>query len=322
MNLSQALEHANALVFPGFLSDDETLTAEREKNEEAIGLLMDAWANAPAGKEPFSFDLVRNLADRNRTSCDSYGVERLRDIAPTTLSRKLSGDDLIRGVAALQHRSVDEVAKVAGPSGQDLGVAYVEAPVSGIVCGIDIETTDRDPSRGYIINIGIEFMRLTSTAKPEHPFSSYCGIPELYREKGVPLAFVHHISWDDLAGKKPLRQHNKMQRAILATLEMYPFMAHNASFEDSWFMMQIDGYAEARKAGRITPIDTRDICRRIDPEYKTLPHDSKPAALENWARRRGTLKANQKETHLGLEDVDLMFRTVQAEFAERNMFSS
>ena len=34
MNLSQALEHANALVFPGFLSDDETLTAEREKNEE------------------------------------------------------------------------------------------------------------------------------------------------------------------------------------------------------------------------------------------------------------------------------------------------
>ena len=38
MNLSQALEHANALVFPGFLSDDETLTAEREKNEEAIGI--------------------------------------------------------------------------------------------------------------------------------------------------------------------------------------------------------------------------------------------------------------------------------------------
>ena len=42
MNLSQALEHTNALVFPGFLSDDETLTAEREKNEEAIGL---KWEN-------------------------------------------------------------------------------------------------------------------------------------------------------------------------------------------------------------------------------------------------------------------------------------
>ena len=87
-------------------------------------------------------------------------------------------------------------------------------------------------------------------------------------------------------------------------------------------MMQVGGYSEARKAGRITPMDTRDICRRNDPEDETRPHDSKPATLENWARRCGTLKANQKETHLGLEDVDLMFRTVQAEFAERNMFSS
>jgi len=320
MNLSQAIEHANALVFPGFLSDDQTLTAEREKNEEAIGLLMDAWMKAPLGQEPFSFDLVRNLADRNRSTCDSYGIDRLRNASPTTLSRKLSDEDLIRGVAALQGRPQEEVAKAAGPSCTDLGMAYVERPVSGTVCGIDIETTDRDPSRGYIVNVGLEFMDLTAKAKPAHPFSSYCGIPEMYREKGVPLEFVHHITWDDIRDKKPLRQNKKMQRAILAALEMYPFMAHNAAFEDSWFMVQIDGYAEARKAGRVVPIDTRDICRRIDPEYKSLPHDSKPAALESWALRRGTLKANQKETHLGLEDVDLMFRTVQAEFKERGMF--
>ena len=97
-------------------------------------------------------------------------------------------------------------------------------------------------------------------------------------------------------------------------------MAHNAAFEDSWLMLNLDGYAEGRKAGRIIPIDTRDICRRIDPEYRTLPHDSRPATLENWARRRGTLKKDEKERHLGLEDVDLMFRTVEAEFAARNMF--
>ena len=85
-------------------------------------------------------------------------------------------------------------------------------------------------------------------------------------------------------------------------------------------MLHLNGYAEGRKAGRIVPIDTRDICRRIDPEVRMLPHDAKPAALETWARRRKTLKPNEKERHLGLDDVFLMLRTVQAEFNERNMF--
>ncbi len=321
MNLSQALEHANAFVFPGFLTDAEALNAERQKNEEAIQLLVDAWQTSPAGSEPFPFDLVRNLADRNRTTCDSYGSELLRDLPPTSLSRKLGDADLIRSVAALQHRSFDEVARSAGTDAHDLATAYVEAPVSGTILGIDIETTDRDPSRGYIINVGLEFMELAPKAKPQRPFMGYCGLPELYREKGVPLSFVHHIGWAELEGKMPFRQDHKMQEALLAAMEAFPYMAHNAAFEDSWFMMQLDGYAEARKAGRIVPIDTRDICRRIDPEYKLLPHDSRPAALESWARRRGTLKASENERHLGLEDVDLMFRTVQAEFAERNMFA-
>ena len=106
----------------------------------------------------------------------------------------------------------------------------------------------------------------------------------------------------------------------MAALTSYPYMAHNAAFEDSWFMLHLNGYAEARKAGRVIPIDTRDICRRLDPEVKVLPHEARPATLENWARRRGTLKPNEKERHLGLDDVDLMLRTVQAEFSERNMF--
>ena len=46
--------------------------------------------NIKFGKSDATKEEIRNLADRNRTSCDSYGVERLRDVAPTTLSRKLS----------------------------------------------------------------------------------------------------------------------------------------------------------------------------------------------------------------------------------------
>ena len=211
--------------------------------------------------------------------------------------------------------SVSAAASKVSPS-----FPAIHSPVSGMICGIDLETTDRYPDRGYIINVGMEFVKLAPKGKAERGYVAYCGLPDIYEEKGVPLSEVHHISWGDLAGKLPFRENRDLQKAILSSLETFPFMAHNAAFEDSWLMLNLDGYAEGRKAGRIIPIDTRDICRRIDPEYRTLPHDSRPATLENWARRRGTLKKDEKERHLGLEDVDLMFRTVEAEFAARNMF--
>lgn len=321
MNLAQAIEHANAFVFPAFLTDDLARTAEREKNEEAIGLLWQAWMDAPLGAEPFPFDLVRSLADRNRELCDLIGEERLRDLRGTSLAQHLSDDDLLRSAAALQHRDVSEVRRSAGPGLRDIGIAYTESPVSGMVAGVDIETTSRYPDRGYIINVGLQFVQLAPKGKADKGYLAYCGIPDLYANKGIPLDFVHHISWNDLKDKTSFRQNAPLQQALLMSMEIFPYMAHNAAFEDSWFMLNLNGYAEGRKAGRIIPIDTRDICRRIDPEVRTLPHDAKPAALETWARRRKTLKANEKERHLGLDDVDLMIRTVEAEFAERNMFA-
>lgn len=322
MNLPQALEHAHAFAFPGFLTDDNALDEERRKNEEAISVLMSAWRDAPSGQEPCSFGLILALADNNRQIVDSYGIDRLRNANGLNLQRKLPDEDLVRGVARMQHRSEAKVAASAGPMLNDLGIAYTEATVSGTVMGIDLETTSRDPDRGYIINLGFEFMDLAPKAKPHDGHAAYFGLPDIYRERGVPLANIHHITWDDLAGKTPFRQARREQEALLAAFRAFPIMAHNASFEDSWLTLHLEGYAEARKAGRVVVIDSRDICRRIDPDYKTLPHDSRPAALESWARRRGTLKAGEKERHLGLEDVDLMFRTVQAEFRERNMFSA
>ena len=319
MDLSQAIDCASAIALPFFL-DDAALTAERQKNEEALKVLLDAWKGTPAGAEPFGFDLVLSLVDRNRGICDMIGADKLRDVSPSALARKLPDDDLVRAVARMQHRPDSEVAAIAGPGLEDLNIAYVDAPVSGMVMGIDIETTDRDPARGYVVNIGLEFMDLAADAKPHDAFAGYCGIPEMYAEKGVPLEFIHHITWGDLKGSRPLRENAAMQGALLEAMCAYPFMAHNAAFEDSWFMLNIAGYAEARKAGRITVIDSRDICRRVDPEVRTLPRESRPATLENWARRRGTLTAGESEVHLGLDDVELMLRTVQAEFNERNMF--
>lgn len=320
MELSQAIDLASAFVLPGLVSDEASLQAERMKNEDAIKTLMDAWRSAPAGKEPFGFDLVLSLVDRNRDVCDRIGAERLRDTSPSALARKLPDADLVHAVATMQRRPDAEVTAIAGPGLEDLNIAYVDAPVSGMVMGIDIETTDRDPARGYVVNIGLEFMDLAAKAKPHDAFAGYCGIPPMYAEKGVPLEFIHHITWDDLKDSKPLRANVPMQKALLAAMCAYPFMAHNAAFEDSWFMLNIAGYAEARKAGKICVIDSRDICRRVDPEVRILPRESRPATLENWARRRGTLAADESEVHLGLDDVELMLRTVQAEFAERNMF--
>ena len=320
MNLQQAIEHANAFVLPAFLSDAQARTMEREKNEEAIALLRDAWMAAPVGAEPFSFDLVRGLADRNRELCDLIGEQHLRELRGTSLAMRLSDEDIVASAAALQHRSKDEVRRNAGPGLRDMGVAYVQAPVSGMIGGVDIETTSRYPDRGYIINVGLEFVRLGPKGRAKQGYVAYCGMPEQYASAGIPLTDIHHITWSDLEGKLPFRQNAELQHALLAAFETFPYMAHNAAFEDSWFTLQLNGYAESRKAGRIVVIDSRDICRRIDPEVKTLPHDSHPAALETWARRRKTLAANEKERHLGLDDVDLMFRTVQAEFAERNMF--
>ena len=319
MDLSQAIECASAFVFPGFLTDDASLSAERARNEEALGVLRAAWAEAPAGREPFSYDLVRSLADRNRDVCDRFGIEKLRDVSASSLARGLSNADLIHAVAVLQHRTDAQVTALSGTDARDLNVAWVDAPVSGMVMGIDIETTDRDPARGYIINVGLEFMTVGPDAEPHDPFSGYFGLPDLYAEKGVPLADIHKIQWSDLEGRRPFREDAQVQKALLAALTAYPYMAHNAAFEDSWFMLHIDGYAEARKAGRVVPIDTRDICRRVDPETKILPHEQRPASLESWARRRGTLKAGESERHLGLDDVELMLATVQAEFTARNM---
>lgn len=319
MDLSQAIECASAFVFPGFLTDDASLSAERARNEEALGVLRAAWAEAPAGREPFSYDLVRSLADRNRDVCDRFGIEKLRDVSASSLARGLSNADLIHAVAVLQHRTDAQVTALSGTDARDLNVAWVDAPVSGMVVGIDIETTDRDPARGYIINVGLEFMTVGPDAEPHDPFTGYFGLPELYAEKGVPLADIHKIQWSDLEGRRPFREDAQVQKALLAALTAYPYMAHNAAFEDSWFMLHIDGYAEARKAGRVVPIDTRDICRRVDPETRTLPHEMRPASLESWALRRGTLKPGESERHLGLDDVELMLATVQAEFAARNM---
>ncbi len=320
MNLQQALEYQRQPFIPMFIYGDyDAMESERQKGEEALKLLeAEYFANPEAS---FGFDVITDLADRNRELCDQIGEARLRNVTPATLSRGLTDADLCAAIGKMQGRAASAVAREVRGDRNAYSVAYVRKPIKGCVLGIDIETTGRAPERGYIINVGWELMELTSTAVPTDAEAHYCGLPDIYRGADVPLTEIHHITWDDIDGKTPFREDKKLQKQLLKLMKKYPYMAHNAAFEDSWFKIHLEGYAEARRAGKIVVIDSRDICRKLDGEVNTLPRESAPASLENWARRRGTLAPDANEQHLGLDDTDLMLRTVQAEFNRKEMFA-
>lgn len=323
MNTQQALDYAYAFYIPEFIFGGgyEVMEAERQKGEEALKALVAAWNEGQ--DTSFGFDVVRELGDRNRALCDAIGESRLRNTASSVLARSLSDRDICQGIATMQGRTLASVEREVRGDRNALGVAYVREKVSGTVLGIDIETTGTAPERGYIINVGWELMDLTSTAVPRDGEAHFFGLPENpYKETGVPLENIHHISWSDIEGKPLFREDRELQARLLDLMTSHPIMAHNAAFEDSWFMMHLEGYAEARSEGKIVVIDSRDICRRLDGEVASLPRESAPAALENWARRRGTLAENEAERHQGLEDTDLMLRTVQAEFNRKSMFAA
>ena len=319
MNLSDAISHASTIFMPEFLfgADESMLMGERAANEEAIHLLVEEYfANPNPG---FGFDLVMELADRNRSLCDMMGPESAQADRSRNLANNLSDDDILRGVASLQHRSVEKVAQEVEGLNATKGVLYGSKPAKGTFVGIDIETTSTSPDRGYIVNVGWEVMELAEGAEGADANSLFCGLPEQYGETGVPLSEIHQITWADVAGKLPFREDAELQQRLLKVLKSHPFMAHNAAFEDSWLMLHLDGYAEARKAGKIIPIDTKDICRALDPEVRFMSWEAKPASLEAWAQRRGVLDADEAERHLGLADADLMFHTLIAELKERNL---
>ena len=321
MNTQQALEYSMQPFIPMFIFGGgyEMVESERLRSEEVLKALVDEWNANP---EPsFGYDVIMGLADSNRELCDHVGETRLRNRPPSMLARSLSDADTCAAIGKMQRRSAAAVMREIRGDREALGVAFTRKPIQGTVLGIDIETTGRAPERGYIINVGWEIMELTSDATPHDAEAHYCGLPEMYRETGVPLAEIHHITWDDIDGKTPFRENKALQKQILKLMKKYPYMAHNAAFEDSWFKLHLEGYAEARRDGKIIVIDSREICRRLDGEVKTLPRESSPASLENWARRRGTLATGEAEQHLGLDDTDLMLRTVQAEFNEKSLFA-
>lgn len=303
--------------------DPETLDeAAVLESESAIESLTAVWMRA--NEPPFDFSIVRRLADRNRAMVRLLEARGVTLEPVDRLPRHLPYRTVLRGIAALQGRDLEDVERHVNRKPQSeyrtrVKAEYRRAPYRGTVTGIDLETTGGDPLRCYIINTGWLNVELRKGAVPTDGASYYSGLPDWYESHPIPFADVHHITWDDVRARPEFREDADLQALVLDQLNAGPYMAHNAAFEHTWFLYFLDGYAEGFKNGTILPIDTREICRKLDRDIDSLPLDSRPASLENWARRRGTLDDGSKEKHLGLADSDLMLRTVLAELETNHL---
>lgn len=295
------------------------------RNESAIRALADRWFESEG--IPFDFSIVRGLADINRRMArelETDGVELEHvDRMPHHLSYKVG----LRGLAAMQHRPLKDIDRAVNRRPQSeyrqrVIRQYHAARFGGTYIGIDLETTGDDPLRGYIINTGWVQATLEPGAEPYAERSYYSGLPCYYENRPIPFESVHHITWADVDGHPQFRDDAALQSMVLSVLTRTPYMAHHAIFEHEWFLYCLDGYAEAFKEGQVLPIDTQEICRKLDDAVPQIPLEKRPASLENWARRRGTLHEDEKETHMGQADADLMMRTVIAELDRNGLLDS
>jgi DNA polymerase III epsilon subunit-like protein len=211
-------------------------------------------------------------------------------------------------IAWSQGRSIEDVLlslERRMDSGDDRRAAFskeiVASPYVSHVVGIDLETTGLSPLRNWIIDAGWESIDLNGHEPTYDTERHQYGVPSKRTGLGNPSENITGINVHDLDGLSPLDADHEAQDRILHALTSVPFVAHNAKFEDSFFMQFITGYAEARRSGIIRIIDTKKLSQRIDPT-----RGNEGNSLEVYAKRWGALGADESERHLGLEDTHIM----------------
>lgn len=206
---------------------------------------------------------------------------------------------------------------------------YLPGQAIDLVMGIDIETTGINPWRGYIIDIGFEYMHLQpDSTTPDNTTNDYQYLDPSYHADGAFNQSRHGFAVDPLTSKRGndfilqltgidihqrgegwtmLDESYEWQDALVSRFLQQPIVAHNSDFEHKWFMFNIRGYAEAWRDGRITIVDTMPMSKRWDLGSK--PTKDRPWGdnrLESYAKRWGVLDPDNHEMHLGLEDTHIM----------------
>ena len=196
------------------------------------------------------------------------------------------------------------------------------------VMGIDLETDGTEPYRAYIVDVGLEYMNMRTPRPADEPtgyaydkdyyeagdaygqFRASFGVTPEAARRGNPLLIdLDGIDVSVRVGPGwPLFDEDMdAQRDLLERLTAQPFVAHMATFEHSFFMLTVAGYAEAYRDGHVRIIDTLPMSRLWDEGSVPSPeHPDGDNTLDAYAKRQGALRQDDAERHLGLEDTHIM----------------
>lgn len=179
-------------------------------------------------------------------------------------------------------------------------------PFVGKVLGIDVETTGLNPLRSWLVNAGWLMTDLNDPAgKTWGEASRSYGVPTVRAALGNPTEYISGISTDDLNGFKRIDDDVMAQQDILDVVTSHPYVAHSSRTEDSFFVQNVAGYAEAKRDGLIRIIDSRSVSQRLDDYPGKISNK-----LEDYAKRWGVLPEDGKERHLGLDDSTIMLKAL------------
>ncbi len=284
---------------------------------------------------------VTDIRDRTAAILNARAERRKAERFQREASSSLMAQASLSGIT--DGGSATGVAKETAPrkSASDWRNVYLPGRDIDTVMGIDIETTGTDPARTYIIDVGFEYMNLASPRpedgnngnggnngnnangdyayeQPDYVAGDAYGQSRLSfgvtaRCARVGNPFIAKLTGIDIRDRGPASGHRLFdewqaaQSGLLQRLMQQPYVAHNATFEHGFFMLNVAGYAEAYRAGDIVIVDTMPMSRQWDPGSEATPdHPYGDNTLDAYAKRQGALAPDRSERHLGLEDAHIM----------------
>lgn len=242
----------------------------------------------------------RNVRVRGFGACVDY--ERV-----ATVLAGYSGED----PAIVRDRVFQEVAALEETLGRPLEAEDNQCLLVGMfaehnpefrdtpLIGVDIETSRASPRTGRIIETGI--VRLEAGKSPKIVYSELHGVSDrVLRGTGVGFKEVHGISPSDLNDRMHF-EDDEVQKTVLDYLMSGIMVAHNAGFEDRFFVANLQGYAEARDAGKIRILDTRVLATFLMPE-------TADSSLNSFAEDNGV---PYEGAHAAAADALMMMKALQ-----------
>lgn len=226
--------------------------------------------------------------------------------------------ELEAAVKTLPKDKAKDVDAIAGV----IRSVYTGHPPVMDVHGIDFESSGLGQYRSLLINGG--WCDADFRARPgddaallSHEDAQAYGIDESIAITGISTTHVHGVTAAALKGVPQLRFDRAAQETILNAIgaaDGHPYVAHNATFENSFMLQHVGGYADGVKAGVIKIIDTMLLDKYLD-DYEGKPNNK----LDTYAHHWGVLDTDQHERHLGLQDTTIMLAAMHRHMAHLGM---